>query len=216
MSRTVREPDPITTLRHRLRVAEQAASDVVVAMEAFRATLRQVAAAVDDLPGDRPSPPAPTPPPKPAEPRPQLTGPRFLRMKTVAELCGLSRTTIWRLERDGKFPARYRLGANSVGWLAAEVEEWMRQPRSRNLVRSYRREPDSMFQMEARPSATPLDVHCHPKVVRQPPDRSGCVRPSALIRGLEAGRPSDADVVDTRVRGRVLRDWIRAVASGGI
>ena len=50
MSRTVREPDPITTLRQRLRVAEQAASDIVVAMEAFRASLRQVAAAVDDLP----------------------------------------------------------------------------------------------------------------------------------------------------------------------
>ena len=126
MSRTVREPDPVTTLRHRLRVAEQAASEVQMAMEAFRASLRQVAASVDDLPGHRPSPPAPTPPPTPVEPRPQLTGMRFLRLKTVAELCGVSRTTIWRLERDGKVPSRYRIGANSVGWLADEVEEWMR------------------------------------------------------------------------------------------
>jgi predicted DNA-binding transcriptional regulator AlpA len=126
MSRNVREPDPITTLRQRLRVAEQAASDVVVAMEAFRASLRQVSAVVDDLPANRPSPPVPTPPPKPVEPRPQFTGTRFLRLKTVAELCGLSRTTIWRLERDGQFPGRYRLGANAVGWLADEVEDWIR------------------------------------------------------------------------------------------
>ena len=34
---------------------------------------------------------------------------------------------IWRLERDGKFPRRLRLGANAVGWLENEIDDWIRQ-----------------------------------------------------------------------------------------
>ena len=41
------------------------------------------------------------------------------------EATGLSRSTVWRLERDDKFPGRVRLGANSVGWHADEVEKWV-------------------------------------------------------------------------------------------
>lgn len=49
----------------------------------------------------------------------------ILRTTEVTRLTGLSRTTIWRLERHGKFPARIRLGENSVGWLGEEVQEWI-------------------------------------------------------------------------------------------
>ena len=50
----VQSPDPISTLRSRLRAAEQAASEIVVAVESLRAALRQVEVAVDDR--LRPSP----------------------------------------------------------------------------------------------------------------------------------------------------------------
>lgn len=50
---------------------------------------------------------------------------RLLRVDDVCELTGLSRTTIWRRERKGDFPGRVRLGPNSVGWRAGEVEEWI-------------------------------------------------------------------------------------------
>ena len=30
-----------------------------------------------------------------------------------------------RLERDGKFPRRVRLGAQRVGWLESEIEDWI-------------------------------------------------------------------------------------------
>lgn len=43
----------------------------------------------------------------------------------VIRLTGLSRTTIWRLERAGKFPERLRLSAHRVGWYQAEVAEWI-------------------------------------------------------------------------------------------
>lgn len=50
---------------------------------------------------------------------------RILRAREVQELTGLSRTTIWRMERKGEFPARVPLSAGSVGWRLSEVEGWM-------------------------------------------------------------------------------------------
>lgn len=48
----------------------------------------------------------------------------FLRAKTVQQLLGISRTTLWRLCRGGKFPARRKLSTNSVGWLKSEIAQW--------------------------------------------------------------------------------------------
>lgn len=48
------------------------------------------------------------------------------REPVVIGKTGISRTTIWRLERAGEFPPRRRIGANAVGWLRSEVVSWMR------------------------------------------------------------------------------------------
>lgn len=50
---------------------------------------------------------------------------KFLRTDQVEDRVGLSRTTIWRLERRGRFPARRRLGPNSVAWIEDEVDAWI-------------------------------------------------------------------------------------------
>lgn len=50
---------------------------------------------------------------------------RYLRCKDVVDITRLSRSTIWRLEKAGKFPRRRKLTAGSVAWLAREVQEWM-------------------------------------------------------------------------------------------
>jgi prophage regulatory protein len=50
---------------------------------------------------------------------------RFLRFSAVRERTGLSRSTIWRLERQGVFPKHRRISANAVGWLEQEVNEWV-------------------------------------------------------------------------------------------
>ena len=130
MPRPVQAPDPITTLQNRLRLAEQAASEVVLAVESLRAALRQVAAAVDDLPRDRVPPPAPAPPP--VSPPVPFASPRLLRPKDVIRMVGLSRVSLWRLEQAGKFPARRKLSTNRVAWLTEEVEDWIRT-RERSL-----------------------------------------------------------------------------------
>ena len=45
-----------------------------------------------------------------------------LRIREVCKRSGLSRATIYRLEREGKWPRRYRLTDGTVGWDEAEVE----------------------------------------------------------------------------------------------
>ena len=51
---------------------------------------------------------------------------KIIRKPQVRELTGFSDTTIWRLEKQGRFPRRVRLGEMSVGWYADEVCEWVR------------------------------------------------------------------------------------------
>lgn len=50
---------------------------------------------------------------------------RVIRKKELLTMLGLSDPTIYRMEKAGKFPMRLRLGGNSCGWLASEVEAWI-------------------------------------------------------------------------------------------
>jgi len=50
----------------------------------------------------------------------------FLRWRAVSVKTGLSRPTIWRAVREGRFPKPVQLTSPSaVGWLASEVEAWV-------------------------------------------------------------------------------------------
>ena len=59
------------------------------------------------------------------EPHPSNHSPQILREKQVTEMVGLSRVTIWRMERAGKFPQRVQLGDRAVGWIAEEINFWL-------------------------------------------------------------------------------------------
>jgi prophage regulatory protein len=50
----------------------------------------------------------------------------FIRSRAVCARTGLSRTTVWRLERAGVFPRRYRLSPHAVAWAEHEIEAWAR------------------------------------------------------------------------------------------
>jgi len=56
---------------------------------------------------------------------PESNSDRIIRSKEVQEITGLSRTTIWRLERVGKFPARVPLSSSIVGWRSSDVTHWI-------------------------------------------------------------------------------------------
>lgn len=50
---------------------------------------------------------------------------KIIRIEELQKLTQLSRTTIWRLERSGRFPRRVRLGAHSIGWVSDEILAWL-------------------------------------------------------------------------------------------
>lgn len=53
----------------------------------------------------------------------------IIRMQFLPGIVGLSRATIYRLEAEGDFPRRRKLGKTSksaaVGWIRSEVDEWL-------------------------------------------------------------------------------------------
>ena len=51
--------------------------------------------------------------------------PRLLRLPDVLARVPYSRSHLWRMEREGKFPRRIKLGANRVAWAADEIQEWI-------------------------------------------------------------------------------------------
>jgi len=51
---------------------------------------------------------------------------QIIDAKLVSIKTGLSRTTIWRLERKGIFPRRIQLSPGRVGWDSDSVETWVK------------------------------------------------------------------------------------------
>jgi prophage regulatory protein len=50
---------------------------------------------------------------------------KILRLPTVKELTGLSRSTIYLRISKNEFPAPISLGARAVGWLEHDVNAWL-------------------------------------------------------------------------------------------
>jgi|UniRef100_A0A7C3WL42 prophage regulatory protein len=62
---------------------------------------------------------------------------RVFRAKELVELIGISRASIWRLEKSGLFPRRKKIGLRAVGWLAEDIEQWLS---TRPLAREEKKE----------------------------------------------------------------------------
>ena len=51
--------------------------------------------------------------------------PRILRLPSVRERTGLSRSSIYLRISEGRFPRPISLGERAVGWLESEITEWV-------------------------------------------------------------------------------------------
>ena len=49
---------------------------------------------------------------------------RLISQTQLKDIVPFSRTTIWRLERDGNFPKRRQISPGRVGWLLSEIEAY--------------------------------------------------------------------------------------------
>lgn len=59
-----------------------------------------------------------------------MTVDKYLRAKQVCEYTGLSRATIYNMEKAGDFPKKIALGERAVAWRESEVKEWMESRKS--------------------------------------------------------------------------------------
>lgn len=50
---------------------------------------------------------------------------RILRIKDVVARTTLSQSEVYLRAREGTFPRQISLGGNRVGWIEAEVEQWI-------------------------------------------------------------------------------------------
>ena len=52
---------------------------------------------------------------------------KFVRIYDVAENLSVSRQTIYRWVRDGKFPVPVKIGGNTVAFREEDIREWQAQ-----------------------------------------------------------------------------------------
>lgn len=53
---------------------------------------------------------------------------RILRLKSVLERTGLTRSTLYRKMQLGTFPKQLRISVRCAGWRESDVEAWLRNP----------------------------------------------------------------------------------------
>lgn len=56
--------------------------------------------------------------------------PRLISWKEVSKLIPLSRTTVWRMTRDGMFPLPAEISPGRKAWLEEEVLDWIKRRKS--------------------------------------------------------------------------------------
>ena len=93
---------------------------------------------------------------------------RILPWSQVKVICGLSRTTIWRMQKTGDFPACVQVSQNRVGWWQSELLAWKR-------ARTPRRLPEPRII-----SATPQPVKPPVEQILSAPKQA--TQPEAMVR----------------------------------
>jgi prophage regulatory protein len=55
----------------------------------------------------------------------QNTEHQIIKLPSVINIAGLSRTSIYNRIEEGTFPKQISLGERSVGWIKSEILEWI-------------------------------------------------------------------------------------------
>lgn len=50
---------------------------------------------------------------------------RLLRLPQVMDVVGLSRSTIYALQEEGRFPKAVKLSTRAIGWVESEIQAWL-------------------------------------------------------------------------------------------
>ena len=63
---------------------------------------------------------------------------RILRIRTVLQRTGLSRSTLYRKIQDGSFPRQVQISVHGAGWRESAINRWIADPAGygRDLARA--------------------------------------------------------------------------------
>lgn len=50
---------------------------------------------------------------------------KFLKLKEVMEMTAMSRSNVYKMMSEGRFPQSVSLGARAVAWVDSEVQDWI-------------------------------------------------------------------------------------------
>ena len=53
---------------------------------------------------------------------------RIIRLKTVLDRTGLSRSTIYRKIAEGTFPSQVKISIHGAGWHESSINRWIADP----------------------------------------------------------------------------------------
>lgn len=59
---------------------------------------------------------------------PADSGSRIVRLNSVLDRTGLSRSTLYRKIERGTFPMQVRISERCIGWRESDIEQWLRNP----------------------------------------------------------------------------------------
>lgn len=52
---------------------------------------------------------------------------KLLKLKDIIAMTSLSKASVYRQMKDGKFPASVKIGPRSVAWVSSEIELWIEE-----------------------------------------------------------------------------------------
>jgi prophage regulatory protein len=53
---------------------------------------------------------------------------RIIRLRTVLDRTGLSRSTVYRKIAEGSFPSQVRISVHAAGWRESAINRWIADP----------------------------------------------------------------------------------------
>lgn len=53
---------------------------------------------------------------------------RIIRLRTVLDRTGLSRSTVYRKIAEGTFPSQVRISMHGAGWRESAINRWIEDP----------------------------------------------------------------------------------------
>jgi prophage regulatory protein len=61
--------------------------------------------------------------------KPMMSPPdRIIRLKTVLDRTGLSRSTLYRKITEGSFPTQVKISVHGAGWRESSINQWIADP----------------------------------------------------------------------------------------